>query len=185
MFYSGRTRAGLAFLPELHATAGDRLAVHCDDEQGGPPDLDAVLGAQPDGTHTYCCGPEPLIAAVEQRLADPEALHVERFRAAPAAELDTGDASGGDTGFDVVCAGSGTRVPVPAGVSILTALAEAGVAVPSSCREGICGTCETTVLGGEPEHRDQLLSPEEKASQQTMMLCVSRCRSTELVLDLP
>lgn len=69
-------------------------------------------------------------------------------------------------------------------VSILDALATAGVAVPSSCREGVCGTCETKVLSGDPDHRDVLLADDEKTSGATMLPCVSRCRSSELVLDL-
>lgn len=178
--YCGRERAAMAYLPELYALAGDRMTVHCDDEHGGPPDLDAALGALPVGTSVYCCGPEGLIAAVRDRLPEPVPLSVERFRAdAPAPASPDGDQE-----FEVVCAGSGVRARVPAGVSILDALAGAGVEVPSSCREGICGTCETKVLGGEPDHRDLLLSEEEQRCGQTMLLCVSRCRSPELLLDL-
>jgi ferredoxin len=170
----------MAYLPELRALAGDRMTVHCDDERGGPPDLDAMLDALPAGTSVYCCGPEGLITAVRDRLPEPVPLSVERFRAdAPAPASPDGDQE-----FEVVCAGSGVRARVPAGVSILDALAGAGVEVPSSCREGICGTCETKVLGGEPDHRDLLLSEEEQRSGQTMLLCVSRCRSPELLLDL-
>lgn len=178
IFYCGRTRASMAYLAELRALAGDRLTLHADDQAGGVPDLDAVLAARPLGAHVYCCGPEPLISAVQRRMADPDELHVERFHgAAPV------DASA-DTSFDVVCAGSGARVTVPVGVSIVDALAGAGIAVPTSCREGICGTCETKVLGGEPDHRDLLLTDEEKRAGQTMLPCVSRCRSGELLLDL-
>lgn len=180
VLYCGRSRSAMAFLPELAAVCGERLTVHCDDEQGGAPDIAAVLAAQAAGTQVYCCGPEPLIASVEGALPQAVDLHVERFRAAPS-KNSTVDS---ERGFDVVCAGSGRRVPVGAGVSILDALAASGVPVPNSCREGICGTCETKVLDGVPDHRDQLLTAEEKASGQTMMLCVSRCRSQELVLDL-
>ncbi|MER6878066.1 2Fe-2S iron-sulfur cluster binding domain-containing protein, partial [Amycolatopsis sp. NPDC000673] len=88
------------------------------------------------------------------------------------------------TGFDVVCAGSGTRVSVAADESIVDALGRTGISVPTSCREGVCGTCETKVLSGEPDHRDFVLDDDEKAIAGTMMLCVSRCRSAELVLDL-
>ncbi|WP_028923122.1 PDR/VanB family oxidoreductase [Pseudonocardia acaciae] len=180
MLYCGRERSGMAYLPELRELAGDALAVHCDDEHGGPPDLDAVLGELPTGTHVYCCGPEGLLAAVADRLPESVPLSVERFRADAPAPL----AADAEPEFDVVCAGSGVRARVAAGVSILDALAGAGVEVPSSCREGICGTCETKVLAGEPDHRDLLLSDEEKRSGQTMLLCVSRCRSPELLLDL-
>lgn len=169
----------MAFLDELSTVAGDRLTVHADDEHGGPPDLAAALGNLSSGTLVYCCGPEPLIAAVEAALPETSMLRVERFRAPSAPVPATSD-----EGFDVVCAGSGARVRVPPRVTVLDALAGAGVEVPNSCREGVCGTCETKVLSGEPDHRDFLLSPEEQAAGGTMLICVSRCRSAELVLDL-
>lgn len=178
LFYCGRSRDGMALLPELTALGEERIAVHADSDQGGPPDLTTVMAQNPPGTAIYCCGPEALIAAVEQALPAGAELHVERFRPAAAAPATP------DSGFDVVCAGSGTRVHVEPDVSILDALAVAGVAVPSSCREGVCGSCETKVLDGEPDHRDFLLSDAEKASNSTMLVCVSRCRSSELTLDL-
>ena len=177
MLYCGRSRAGMAFLEELESTG--RVRVHADDERGGPPDLAAELGGLDPGTLVYCCGPEPLIQAVEAALPDRSALRVERFRAPEQPARSTED-----SGFDVVCAGSGARVRVGPAVSILDALGEAGFDVPSSCHEGVCGTCETKVLAGEPEHRDFVLSEAEKECADTMFLCVSRCRSAELVLDL-
>lgn len=178
LLYCGRSRSAMAFLPELQRLCGDRITVHCDDEQSGPPDLAAVLGGDHAEADVYCCGPEPFIAAVEDNLPEAASLHVERFRAAAAQHPAT------DDGFDVVCDGSGTRVRVEPGTSILSALRGSGMDLPSSCEEGICGTCETKVLGGEPEHRDHVLTDAEKGSNETMMLCVSRCRSAELVLDL-
>ncbi|MGI6873048.1 PDR/VanB family oxidoreductase [Amycolatopsis sp. 3B14] len=175
MLYCGRSRSSMAFLADLPA---DRVRVHADDERGGPPDLAAELTGLRPGTLVYCCGPEPLIAAVEAALPDASILRVERFRAPTTAPATP------DESFDVVCGGSGRRIPVPAGVSILDALAGAGVSVPNSCREGVCGTCETKVLAGEPEHRDFLLSDDEKAAGGTMLICVSRSRSAELVLDV-
>ncbi len=179
LLYCGRSRSRMAFVEELTALGGERLRIHADDEQGGPPDLAAALAAAPDSL-VYCCGPEPLIAGVEAALGDPQRLRVERFRAPTAAAPAHDDAA-----FDVVCAGSGTRVRVAADASVLDALAAAGIAVPSSCHEGVCGTCETKVLAGEIEHRDFVLSDQEKARGDTMLICVSRCRSPELVLDLP
>lgn len=176
MFYCGRSRSAMAFLGELDP---DRLTVHADDEQGGPPDISTVLAGVSPGTAVYCCGPEPLIAAVEAGAPDPARVHVERFKPAAAAAPSTADSA-----FDVVCAGSGTRVRVEPDVSVLDALTLAGLEVPSSCREGVCGTCETKVLDGEPDHRDSVLSDTEKAANATMLPCVSRCRSAELVLDL-
>lgn len=180
LFYCGRAREAMAYLPQLRELAGDRLTVHCDDEQGEAPDLDALLAERAANVEVYCCGPERLLSGMEERLSQPGVLHLERFRAAPVPQPDPG----ADAAFDVVCAGSDTRVTVEPGKSIVDALAGAGVDVLTSCREGICGTCETKILAGEPDHRDSVLTPEEQQSGETMMLCVSRCRSAELTLDL-
>jgi ferredoxin len=84
----------------------------------------------------------------------------------------------------VLLSRSGRTVDVPAGISILKAVEQAGMSVLSSCGEGTCGTCETEVLEGEPEHRDSVLSEAERAAGDIMMICVSRCRGQRLVLDL-
>jgi len=179
--YAGRSRASMAFLPEL-ARYGDRVTVAPRDECGRL-DLDALLAGTPAGALVYCCGPEPLLQAVRARCeALPGlALHTERFTAAapvpPAADT-------ADTDFEAVLRRSGRTVPVPAGTSLLRALRGAGVAVLASCEEGTCGTCETTVLEGVPEHRDSLLTPEERAAGDLMLICVSRCLGSRLVLDL-
>jgi ferredoxin len=86
--------------------------------------------------------------------------------------------------FDVVCVRSGITLTVPPGRSILSVARECGIDVYSSCTEGICGTCETEVLAGRPDHRDLLLSDEEREASTTMLICVSRCRRGPLVLDL-
>lgn len=86
--------------------------------------------------------------------------------------------------FEVVCEGTGVTVTVPADKSILDALFDAGVDVPSSCEQGICGTCETRIISGEADHRDSILSDGERAADQTMMICVSRARGPRLVLDI-
>jgi ferredoxin len=92
--------------------------------------------------------------------------------------------TGDGTAFEVECRRSGLTVTVDADTSVLDAVEAAGVSVPSSCRDGICGTCETRVLAGTPEHRDFLLSETEHTANATMMICVSRCASDRLVLDL-
>ena len=175
LLYGGRRRASMAFLDRL-AAHGDRVTVRPQDT-GGLLDL-GLLDRPLSGTLVYCCGPEPLLAAVEARCAGwpPGALRVERFT--PPA-LD-----GPERDFDVLLAGSGRTVRVPAGVSILKAVVEAGVPVLSSCQEGTCGTCETGVLDGEPEHRDAVLTEAERAAGDVMMICVSRCRGERLTLDL-
>ncbi|MGX1884952.1 PDR/VanB family oxidoreductase [Streptomyces sp. NPDC055287] len=175
LLYGGRTRGSMAFTGELAALDGD-LALVPQDEQGHI-DLDAALGELPEGTLVYACGPEPLLTAVEQRCPAGQ-LRLERF-AAPVVERAVGDEA-----FEVECRASGVTFGVGAGTSILEAAEAAGLDVRSSCRDGICGSCETRVLEGAPAHRDFLLSEAEHTANATMMICVSRCASGRLVLDL-
>ncbi|MBP2366570.1 PDR/VanB family oxidoreductase [Pseudonocardia parietis] len=176
LVYGGRSRSSMAFgdLAEHHP---DRAELRPQDETGLL-DLAGILDAA-GGRAVYCCGPEALIEAVEQECARRDrTVHVERFAQKPAATDGPQDA------FEIELAGSGAVVAVPAGRSVIDALDDAGVTVLSSCREGTCGTCETGVLDGVPDHRDSLLTPEEQAANDTMMVCVSRSRSPRLVLDL-
>ncbi|HJY94585.1 MAG TPA: 2Fe-2S iron-sulfur cluster-binding protein, partial [Streptosporangiaceae bacterium] len=130
----------------------------------------------------YCCGPEGLLTAAEQRCAawPPGSLHLERFAAKPQPER----AADAEQSFEVVCQRSGLTITVAPGQSIIDALDDQGVSVLSSCLEGVCGTCETRVLEGVPEHRDSLLSEEEREANEYMMICVGRSKSDRLVLDL-
>ncbi len=179
LLYGGRSRASMAFAGEL-AAYGDRVTIVPQDELGFP-DLDGALGQPRDDTLVYCCGPEGLLTAVEQRCAawPAGALHVERF-AARAADPD----EAADKPFELVLARSGRTLTVPAGTSVFDAVQQAGVSVLGSCHEGICGTCEQIVLGGDVDHRDSILTADERARSETMMICVSRCRSDRLTLDL-
>ncbi|MDB5896104.1 MAG: ferredoxin, partial [Rhodoferax sp.] len=79
---------------------------------------------------------------------------------------------------------SGKTFTITPEKSILNTLLEAGIDVPYSCSEGVCGTCETRVISGTPDHRDSVLSAKEKAANTSMMVCVSGCKSAGLVLDL-
>jgi ferredoxin-NADP reductase len=178
LVYGGRRRASMAFLDRL-SRYGERVSVRPQDETGLL-DLDPLLAEPRSDLLVYCCGPEPLIAAVEARCAGwpPDRLRVERFAPPPAEPGRT------DTDFEVELAQSGRVVPVPAGVSILKAVRDAGVEVLSSCEEGTCGTCETGVLGGRVEHRDSVLTDAERAADDVMMICVSRARDARLVLEL-
>ncbi|MGR7027420.1 cytochrome P450 [Geodermatophilus sp. URMC 62] len=178
LVYGGRRRASMAFLDEL-ARYGDRVSVRPQDETGLL-DLDELLGTPRPDTRVYCCGPEPLLAAVEQRCAawPAGALHVERFSARPLTEPVRSEA------FEVVLRRSELTLSVPPDRSILSVVEEAGVGVLSSCTEGTCGSCETAVLEGRPDHRDSVLSGEERAADACMMICVSRARTDRLVLDL-
>jgi ferredoxin-NADP reductase len=178
LHYGGRSRRSMAFLESLEQISG-HLTLHPQDEVGLI-DLDALLGTPQPDTLVYCCGPEPLLVAVEQRCADwpAGALHLERF-----APKDVGEPV--LTGaFEVELALTGRTLTVPPEKSILSVVEEAGVQVLSSCQEGTCGTCETAVLAGEVDHRDSLLTPDEQAANDTMFICVSRAACPKLVLEL-
>jgi vanillate O-demethylase ferredoxin subunit len=131
--------------------------------------------------HLYVCGPQGFMDAVlgAARAAGwPEAqLHQESFGAAPLGRDS-------DAAFEVQLASSGQVVVVPAGQSVVQALASAGVEVPTSCEQGVCGTCLTRVLAGQPEHRDHYLTPDEQAAGDQFLPCCSRSRSSRLMLDL-
>jgi len=179
LHYGGRSRRSMAFLESLEEIPGNRVTLHPQDEVGLI-DLQRILGTAPADTLVYCCGPEPLLNAVEQRCAawPTGTLHMERF--APkdvGAPVLTG-------AFEVELAQSGMMLTVPPENSILEVVEEAGVVVLSSCREGTCGTCETPVLEGQVDHRDSLLTPAEQAANNTMFICVSRAACPRLVLDL-
>ncbi|WP_406065317.1 PDR/VanB family oxidoreductase [Streptomyces sp. NBC_01077] len=175
MVYGGRSRASMAFTTELALLDGDVTLVPQDEL--GHIDLDTELTRLPDGALVYVCGPEPLLAAVEARCPEGR-LRLERFTA------PTVERAGDDEEFEVECRTSGLTLRVDANTSILDAAENAGIGVDSSCREGICGSCETGVLDGTPDHRDFLLSEAEQTAGATMMICVSRCASGRLVLDL-
>ena len=173
LVYGGRTRASMAFLDEL-AVHGDRVTVWPQDERGLLPltELLADVDAQ-----VYCCGPAALLDAVEA-VCPPGLLRTERFAA-----KEQG-APVRDTPFTVVLDRTGAQVEVPPQVSVLEAVRSVGVEVLSSCREGTCGTCETAVLAGDPDHRDSILDEAERAAGDCMFVCVSRSRGDRLVLDL-
>ncbi|MFB4315979.1 PDR/VanB family oxidoreductase [Actinomadura sp. 21ATH] len=177
--YGGRTAASMAFGAELAAAHGGRVELRPQDRHG-PLDLAGLLRRTAPGTLVYCCGPAPLLDAVERLCADRPAgtLHVERF-----VPRDAGDPARAES-FEVELAVSGRTLTVPPDRSILEVAEEAGVPILSSCREGTCGTCETAVLDGTVDHRDSLLTPEERAANDTMFVCVSRAACPKLLLDL-
>lgn len=179
LVYGGRSRATMAFTGEL-AAYGAKVELWPQDETGLL-DLDAILGEPRPDTKVYCCGPAPLLDAVERRCAawPPGLLRTERFAA-----RDTGGRAARDEAFQVELRRSGLSLQVAPGQSVLQAVAAAGVGVLSSCRQGVCGTCETGVLDGVPDHRDSILDDDERAAGDCMFICVSRARSERLVLDL-
>lgn len=166
----------MAFVDELRAVTGGDLDIVPQDEFGLL-DLSTTLDAPVERAAIYCCGPEPLITAVERACAywPSGTLHRERFTAAPVT------ASGA---FDVVLQRSGLRLTVPEHEPLLDVIESAGVAVDSSCRAGICGTCLVQVSSGEPDHHDDVLSDDERERGEVMLPCVSRARDELLVLDL-
>ena len=133
------------------------------------------------GAQLYLCGPRLFMDLVEQTAAitwPPESVHLEYFSADPASLAGPRDS------FTVRLARTGGDYPIPADQSIVEALAAAGVSVPTSCEQGVCGTCLTGVLEGIPDHRDVFLTDEERAANDKMTPCVSRACSAVLVLDL-
>jgi ferredoxin len=169
----------MAFLDELTAYRRQRVHVVPEDEYGLL-DLPAWLGEVREGVRIYCCGPPPLLDAVVQACAHwPEhSLRTERFTAAEQ------PAPVRDEPFDVELARTGTRVTVTPDRTVLDAVRAAGVEVLSSCEQGTCGTCETDVLHGIPDHRDSILGDDERRAGDCMFICVSRACSDRLVLDL-
>ncbi len=183
LHYFARSRDRVAFLDEL--LSGDfaaRVVLHLDDEapagQGAP--VPALWRMLPRDAHVYACGPAGFLQHVLGTAAEMQwpahQVHHETF--APAAELAGGGA------FEVRIASSGQVVTVGPDETVVAAVARLGIEIPVSCEQGICGTCLTRVLAGQPEHRDQYLSADEQACNDQFTPCCSRATSRELVLDL-
>lgn len=179
LVFGGRTEASMAYRTEVRGDDQDRV-LEWPQDRCGLIDLDALLAEPRPDTQIYCCGPEPLIAAVEAKSSHwPHgALHVERFAPRPAEEQATNGS------FEIELVDSDAVLVVPPNMSILEVVDQAGIYVLSNCEEGTCGTCQTTVLGGVPDHRDSILDEDERLANDTMMICVSRSLSSRLVLDL-
>lgn len=195
LHYATRTAARTAFAGQLRrAPYAGRVQLHHDD---GPAeqrlDLPAAIGAPDPGTHLYVCGPAGFMDAVlgaARARGWPEArLHREYFGAAPgatpAAATGTSPAAAPAGGaFEVQIASTGALIRVAPDQTVVAALAAAGVAVPVSCEQGVCGTCLTRVIDGTPEHRDLFLTDDERQRNDRFTPCCSRAASPRLVLDL-
>ncbi|WP_432974119.1 cytochrome P450/oxidoreductase [Dactylosporangium sp. CA-233914] len=182
--YGGRSRTSMAFCDELIAIAGDRLELIPQDE-AGVPDIAAIVAGAGAQTAIYCCGPGAMISAVERVCADAgrgEQLHVERFAAGDELEVAFDPAENAE--FEVHLARTGLTLRVPPEKRLIEVIRDAVPGLTYDCEKGYCGACETRVLAGTPEHRDSLLTADERATGRTMMICVGRCSSPRLVLDL-
>ena len=176
LHYLTRSPAATAYRDEL-ASLGKQVRIHHD--HGDPAksfDLWPVL-EKPNTAHIYCCGPRPLMDSVRDMSGhwSPGNVHFESFNEGGGVHAD-------DRPFKVRLAKTGLAFEVPVGKSILAALREHGGNCASSCESGTCGTCRTGLVAGTADHRDMVLMPEEMETQ--IMICVSRARSAELVLDL-
>ncbi|MFT4215063.1 MAG: PDR/VanB family oxidoreductase [Microbacterium sp.] len=174
LLYLGASRRRMPFLDELAALGGDVCVIARD--EGERADLPAEIAAHP-GALIYACGPERMLSALAETVPDAEArLRVEYFTA-PRIEYEPGGL------FRIRLERAGVELDVEADESVLDVMRAAGVDVLSDCEEGICGSCETRVLDGEVEHRDFVLTPQERARSDCMMVCVSRAACPLLVLD--
>ncbi len=178
LYYLSRSPDMTAFREELGAPElQDNVVIHYDN--GDPSksyDLRPVVAERKNREHLYCCGPRALMEAVREMTAHwtPTSIHMEAFSDADAHRP-------GDKAFTVRLAKSGETIEVPAGVTIMEALRAKGHEVPSSCETGTCGTCKVKLLAGEADHRDLFLTEKDRADN--IMICVSRAKSAELVLD--
>ncbi|WP_233855679.1 PDR/VanB family oxidoreductase [Paraburkholderia sp. HD33-4] len=180
MHYCARSKSRAAFVERIAASPwAHNVQYHFDDEHGML-DLNALLTDAEADRHLYVCGPQGFMNAVLDTARSlgwsDDRLHYEYFAAAQPA--------GDGASFDVRLARSGRVVSIAADCTVTQALAAAGVEVPVSCEQGICGTCVTRVLEGEPDHRDLFLSPQEQARNDQFLPCCSRAKSRVLVLDL-
>ena len=180
--YACRSQADMAFLSELKKLDPKFVHLHFDDEAGGKVlDLTAAIAEAPADAHFYCCGPNPMLKAFEAAAASrPKAnIHIEYFT--PKEDANAEDALGG---FWVELARSGEEYYIPPGKKVLEVLFDAGVDVDYSCELGICGACETKVISGIPVHHDSVLSEEEQATNEKVMICCCGCKTERLVLDM-
>jgi len=183
LHYGGRSREHMAFVDELVDLSGDNVSIVPQDVDGLLA-VPAIIGNLSPEAAVYCCGPAPLLDAVLTTCAEAgasERLHFERF--VPPTD-GAGFVTDGDTAFEVELRSSGVTLQVPADKTLLEVVQSVLPDVPFSCTEGYCGSCESVVLDGEPDHRGSLMTPEEHDEERTMLICVGRSKSHRLVLDL-
>lgn len=180
LHYGGRSRASMAYVEDLQDIPGGSVTTYAQDEVGLIP-LSTILADAPRDAVVYACGPEPLLTALEAEGGRAGvAIHLERFGPSQASASSSSE----DTEFTVTLQRSARSLPVPVGARLIDVVREVLPMVPFSCEEGYCGSCETVVLEGIPDHRDSVLDDQERAANNCMMICVGRSKTPSLVLDL-
>ena len=178
--YCGRSRQALAFVEPLEALCRDNLTIHCDDEPDTAVDIEGLVQSTAVGSHIYVCGPRGMIEAVRERAHengfDKDHVHFELF-----SKHDEQVAGGS---FEVEISSTGQVFTIPPDKSIIEVLEEEGVDLIYDCQRGDCGICQTGVIEGIPDHRDVILTDDERAANDVMQICVSRAKSDRLVLDI-
>ena len=176
LHYAVKSRAEALFLDHLDRRA--HVHVHIDDEAGNLLDIEAVCRRADPEAHLYCCGPAPMLASFQRAASSRPSgrIHTESFAAAVPAV--------GIGGFEIELSRTGVILKVESGKSILETVREAGIDAVASCEQGVCGACETVVLGGVPDHRCEVLTPEQRAEGRSMMICCGGAKTSRLVLDL-
>ena len=180
LHYGGRTRSAMAYVEVLDQLPGGTVKIYPQDDVGLLP-VSRILDSAPPNSAVYTCGPEPMLIVVEVAAAARGLpVHLERFGPSSASTeaLPAGEE------FTVTLQRSARTLPVPAGTRLIDVVREVLPMVPFSCEEGYCGSCETVVLDGIPDHRDSVLSDEERTANTCMMICVGRSKTPQLVLDL-
>ena len=182
LHYFARSPEFVAFRERLQRSeTGGRIHYHYAlTPEGTEAAVQAALTTAPPNAHVYSCGPTPFMEMVgvqARRRVSPQNVHFEYFQAP--VELP---ASGQP--FEVVAARSGVSCMVPADKTIVQALYERGVVIDVSCEQGVCGTCVTRILSGQPDHRDVYLSDAERQAGDQMTPCCSRAKGERLVLDI-
>lgn len=176
--YTGRERSSMALLSELEMHFGRSISIYTDDES--PMNVGTLIDSCDPSSHLYICGPVGMIDAVRSKAIaanfKPEQIHIELFNS-PKAEIS-------DSSFEVEISSTGQVYVIPVGQSIIDVLHAQGVDLVFDCQRGDCGICQVDVLSGVPDHRDVVLSDEERSSGNVMQICVSRAKSDRLVLDI-
>lgn len=182
LVYRSRSKSWAAYATELAQQPwSDQVDYFFSDEGGRESfQIEQILAEVPANTHLYVCGPNSFIESIEQAaipVLGEDAVHSEKFYPE---EHDTS----GDKAFELVCQRSGLTLQVPANETIVQVLEANGVDVPTSCQDGMCGSCISKVIEGEVEHRDEVLTKADREKRHLFTPCCSRAKGDRLVVDL-